>query len=286
MKKLLSSFLFAIAGLNLCHAISPADIRFANIDSDTTEINRILEKNISLRNRSDGAIIRTLAEEMTGLPYRAGTLEGEGEEILTVDMSHLDCTTLVENVIALALTIKENRTSWRDFATHLMRLRYRGGRVDGYASRLHYISDWIIDNHHKGLIDEATDKVSANPSYTIKTLDFMSRNRRLYPALADSAAYEKIRSVESGYRSHRFPYIKSRHLGAARLADGDIIFFTTKKDGLDVSHAGIIVMKNGIPYLLHASSAKKKVVVDERSLADYLKANSSNTGIRVVRLRN
>ena len=44
----------------------------------------------------------------------------------------------------------ENRKSWRDFIYNLKRMRYRSGEINGYPSRLHYVSDWIVDNRFRG----------------------------------------------------------------------------------------------------------------------------------------
>ena len=91
-----------------------------------------------------------------------------------------------------------------------------------------------------------------------------------------------------GYRSHRFPYIKREKLALKEvinaLQDGDVIAITTKIKNLDVTHMGIIVKENGIPHLLHASSAAGKVILDPLPLYDYVRRNNSNTGIRVIHL--
>ncbi len=166
-------------------------------------------------------------------------------------------------------------------------MRYRGGKLNGYASRLHYVSDWIIDNAHRGIIKEVTSNFPG-VQYAIKTIDFMSAHRDQYPALADSAEYERMRSAEIGYRNHRFPYIKSSKCSSKdvikAMRDGDIVAITTKTPGLDVQHLGIIVMKDGIPHLMHASSVKKSVVIDSEPLSEYMRKNRSASGIRVIRL--
>ena len=47
-------------------------------------------------------------------------------------MQRMDCTTFVENVAAMAITISEGRSSWHDMVYNLERLRYRQGHLDGY----------------------------------------------------------------------------------------------------------------------------------------------------------
>ena len=117
----------------------------------------------------------------------------------------------------------------------------------------------------------------------------MSRNRSKYPALSDSATFEGIKNMEVGYRSHRFPYIKSARLSSKpiinALKGGDIVALTTKTNGLDVSHVGILVIEKDGPHLLHASSKEDKVVIDKLPLTEYMRKAHQLTGIRVLRLQ-
>lgn len=276
-------FLTAFISIKSAFAVSPSEVNFRNETNDTLLITQILIDTQAQHFATPEENIIYIASKLIDTPYQAGTLETIPEQ-LTVDFSGMDCTTFVENVIALALTVRENRTSWHDFVYNLERIRYRNGTLNGYSSRLHYISDWIIDNSHRGILMEATDRI-ANPAYQIKTLDFMSLNRDKYPALEDDSEFEKLKSAEIGYRSHRYPYIKPINIKNTPLRDGDIIAITTKTPGLDVQHIGFIKIIDGQPHLLHASSAKGKVIVDPTPLGDYLKRNRTATGIRVIRLR-
>ncbi len=261
--------------------------RFHDEETDTIKINEMLIKaNDAVGNASPGTRVAYIGEMMLGTPYKAGTLEIE-PEMLTINIDEVDCTTYVDYVLAMAYTIGEGRTSWRDFVYNLQRMRYRKGEIDGYSSRLHYISDWIVDNVYRGNLKEATTTFPAY-EYQEKTLDFMSSNRDKYPALTDSLEYEKMRNAEIGYRRHRYPYIKSARLSSKEISNafkaGDIVCITTRTPGLDVQHLGIIVKKDGIPYLMHASSTAGKVIIDPLPLAEYLKKNRSANGVRIVRL--
>ncbi len=286
IKRVLAAAFLASAAYSSIHAVGPGEVRWNNEASDTTRITGILIEASALKSPSPNELVSFIGQKFIATPYAAGTLEGT-PETLTVNLDSMDCTTFMETVAAMALTIEESRNSWQDFLYNLERIRYRQGRTDGYASRLHYISDWIVDNTHRGTIQEVTDRLKGS-AYQVKTLDYMTSHRNAYPALADSAEYARMKSVETGYRSHRFPYIKSAALmsnGAKDiLRDGDIIAFTTKTDGLDVSHIGIILMDNGTPRLLHASSKAGKVIVDPRPLSEYLQKNRSITGGRIIRL--
>lgn len=266
---------------------SAPDVRFKNETTDTARINNILiEAASSVESNRPEARVAYIAKKFLGTPYIASTLEG-APEMLTINMDEVDCTTFIDNVAALAFTLGENRTSWRDFIYNLRRMRYAGGEINGYASRLHYISAWILDNSHRGNLRDVTPNFPES-EYGIKSLDFISTHRDLYPALTDSAEYEGIRNLEHGYRNHRFPYIRSSRTAnksvIEKLHEGDIIAITTKTSGLDVQHMGIITFIDGVPHLLHASSAAKKVIIDPLPLSEYLRRNRNATGIRIIRL--
>lgn len=279
--------LLAIIILSLqSNAMHPGSIRFHNEHNDTTKINQILAKTTKEKLNNPHDLVLFIARQFIGTPYVANTLEHD-EELLTINTSELDCTTFVETVMALARTVSEGRMSWRDYAHNLQLLRYRNGSINGYASRLHYISDWIIDNSHRGNFKEATSLIP-NSDYQIKTIDFMTSNRNLYKSLSDSCELERLKNIEIGYRSHRFPYIKREKLTKKAtynsLQEGDIVALTCHTKGLDVSHLGIIFKINGIPHLLHASLKAKAVIEDPLPLSDYLRRSRSLTGIRVIRM--
>lgn len=263
------------------------EIAFHDEANDTIKINRWLDEGMSaVGNKNGSARIAFFAGNFINSPYVAGTIE-HTPEVLVVNVDEFDCTTLVENALALAYTIGEERTSWRDFIYNLQRFRYKNGTINGFASRLNYISDFVIDNSHRGNIREVTSQLPGS-EYTIKTLDYITRNRDSYPALADSAEYVHMRETESGYRSHRYPYIKSSRTASKalwdELQDGDIVCITTKTPGLDVQHMGIIKKIDGVPHLLHASSAAKKVIIDPLPLHEYMRKNRQASGIRILRI--
>lgn len=265
-------------------AVTLDQVRFHNEENDTARITAILVDAVDIKDPCQR--VAAIAKQFIGTPYVAHTLEGE-TEMLTVNLDQLDCTTFVETVIALAYTAGERRASWRDYVYNLERIRYRSGRLDGYPSRLHYISDWIVDNVYRGNFEEVTNRMPRY-NYIVKTIDYMSRHRDAYPALTDSVNYERIKNVETGYRSHRYPYVKTRDLPLkdtkAALKEGDIVGLTCNMKDLDVSHMGIIVKTDGVPYLLHASSSNGKVEITNVPLSDFMKRNTNLTGIRVIRL--
>ena len=90
-----------------------------------------------------------------GTPYVAGTLESEPEQ-LTVNLRQTDCILFVEMCLGLALTAKSEDRSFQHYCDILRNLRYRNGVVDGYASRLHYTSEWIQQASSNGIMEEIT----------------------------------------------------------------------------------------------------------------------------------
>ena len=273
----------SLVGFN---ASALANVRFHDEANDTTRINEILIDAASHQFKTPSERCGYIARKFIGKPYVASTLE-QTPELVTVNIDEFDCTTFLETVLAMAYTVGEGRTSWRDFVYNLERLRYRGGELDGYGSRLHYICDWVVDNVHRGNVKDATN-LFPRFNHVIRTIDFMSTHRDKYPALADSAEYARIRNVEIGYRSHRFPYIKTVNLGdkvtKASFIDGDAVALVTSMKDLDVTHTGFVIIENGEPYLLHASSAGGKVEISQRPLSEHMKRNRSLIGVRVLRL--
>lgn len=256
---------------------------FCNEESDTARLTSILIDNENKASKKSD-YVPVFAQAFVGTPYEAGTLVSNDDRHIVVCLDRMDCTTFIETVIALAITESEGRTSWRDFTYNLERIRYRGGNADGFASRLHYITDWAIDNTTKGILREVTDRIGAPVSFSVKSLDYMSSHRDEYPALADPDEYARLKHVEEGFHGHRSAFIKPAAVNKAKLQDGDIIAITTKTPGLDVVHMGIIKMIGTTPHLLHASSVSGKVIIDERPLSDYLRRRKDASGIRVFRL--
>lgn len=287
-----TSLTLIIAGMSVlgASAITPSQIRWSGAPTDSSTVESImLRSRVELPRGGANERMATIALNLVERPYAAGTLEGTDPEMLTVRLDSLDCTTFVESAMAMAIVAAEHSDpSWRDFVSQLEEVRYRRGRLDGYPSRLHYVSDWIVDNTSRGKLTEVTANLQT-ASHVVKTLDYMSRHASAYPALKNPSNLERIKGIEMGYRSHRYSIVKSTKVNRAvldALMPGDIIAFTSGLEGLDVAHMGLIVKgEDGQPKLLHASSAVGKVIIDPLPLPDYLKRHRQFTGIRVLRLR-
>lgn len=266
-------------------AATVAQMRF-HCSEDTTVINQLLMKGYQSGPTDANQLVEFYARQMLGTPYVAHTLEAD-QEMLTINIHELDCTTFVETLYAMARTTIARRYSWRDYAANLENLRYRGGEMGDYSSRMHYISEWIIDNRLRGNMQEITPDLP-HVDYLVKNIDFMSHHTDSYQQLKnDSVMVNKIRRFE--LRNHRFPYIKRSWLNdkalKAALRSGDFIGLVTKIEGLDISHMGIIIVdEKGEPFLLDASMSGGKVMLETKPLFKYLEKSKTNIGVRVFRM--
>ena len=269
----------------VAQAATTTQMRF-HCDSDTTVINGLLAKGNESGLADANALIEFYARQLLGTPYVAHTLEAD-EEVLTINIHELDCLTFIESLYALTRATLNHRYSWRDYAANIENVRYRGGTMGDYSSRIHYISEWIIDNHLRGNLVEVTPDLP-HADYMVKNIDYMSKNPSQYRQLKnDTAMVEKIRRHE--LRQHRFPYLKRSWLDdkevKAALRSGDFISLVTKADGLDVSHNGIIIVDDkGDPYLLDASMSGGKVMLESKPLFKFLERSKNNIGVRVFRM--
>jgi hypothetical protein len=219
-----------------------------------------------------------------GAPYGTGTLETQRAEHLTVNLGEIDCVTFIENVVALAWNVKSRQKSFNAFRRYLRKIRYRQGWLRGYASRLHYFSDWIHDNQKKGIVRDVTAEIGGRPLR--KAITFMTTHPELYPPLKGAANLRRMKSVEKtiSRRSLFFiPKRKLRHL-EDRIRDGDLIAITTNTEGLDVQHAGLAARVRNRIHLLHASSTEGKVVFSKKTLYRYLQQSKRSSGIMVARI--
>lgn len=287
MKKIMLSLSLLLGSLTMSYATTPDSVRYNCIQQDTAFITSIIDLSRTTKLSTPAERIVFVARQFMGVPYQSSTLEGD-PEMLTINMSAVDCTTFVENVLALAMTIAEDTTTYKDFEKRLQSIRYRNGEISGYSSRLHYVSDWIADNSARGNFSEVTQDFPRTSKKTI-CLDYITTHRNSYSALKENdEEYALMQEIEKGYHNYTYTYIPTQMLASKQmqrnLKNGDIVLLTTNIKGLDVTHMGIIVMQQGQPYLLHASSRSNQVAVEKQSLYNYLTTNRKMNGIRIVRL--
>ena len=232
---------------------------------------------------------RTLhfAKLMMGVPYVAGTLDGNEEERLVVRTDALDCTTFVETVLAFCIADKRGERDFNGFKKALTDVRYRDGILNGYTSRLHYFSDWIRNNEQMGFVKECTiESACAKPKEL--WLDFMTTHVDSYlPMKKNPELVKDIALYEKEWQGVLISYIPKDKLNLSsddlKIKNGDILAITTNIKGLDVVHVGFAYWKGEELHLLHASSNAMKVIEDAQSLYDYSKNKKAHTGVRAIR---
>lgn len=252
---------------------------------DSTKICKLL------RQADRKATMLWIARQFMGVPYVAHTLEINNEEQLVVNTRQLDCTTLVETVTALKLCIDQDKRTWNDYLMALRNLRYRQGVLDGYPSRLHYFTDWIIDKQLMGFVTEVQQP---NPPFSAVqkiAVSYMSEHPQAYQALKSHPQFVPvIRQQEKALTGKTYRYIPKSAVRNTKLLrqtvkDGDIIAITCNKRGLDIAHLGFAVWRNDGLHLLNASQLHKKVVEEPMTLYRYLQKHPTFTGIRIIRIK-
>ena len=211
----------------------------------------------------DAALVQKLIKESAGMEpvskrieYISGRLIGRRyvshpligsateSEILVTRTDGFDCVTFVETVLAIAHAHSQDQ-----FVKNLIAIRYRDGIVD-WKNRLHYATDWAAYHCNRGLLDDVT----FGP---------------------DSLVRDKTLNLVKGLDSHTAEYRyfpKNKFLKESLLLkSGDIIYFTSGRNGLDTNHMGLIIRKDGKLFLRNASLHNGAVMDEE--LAEYFRLN-------------
>lgn len=230
-----------------------------------------------------GEVLVLVGRSFRGCAYRAHTLEAEGPERLIVDLKHFDCATFVDTCLALARCIAQDQMEAARFCDALTTIRYQSGHIDGYASRLHYFTHWILDAERKGLVLDVTHQLGGIPFR--RRIDFMSRHADLYPKLQAEDTKRRIVAIEEMLSDQPRTYISTDQVSAASrgIQHGDLIALTCTTDGLDIAHVGFAVRVQGTVRFLHASLDAEAIVETAQSLAVYVANHPRADGIMVLR---
>ena len=259
---------------------------------------KVVEKNsqdktriVSLLNaaKSNDNLVLFYAKQFLGTPYVAKTLDQEKEECLVINTKQLDCTTYVENVLALAWCAKNKKTTFQDFCDVLAKVRYIGGNV-AYTSRQHYFTIWMDDNVKEKLVKHVSLPPAPLSAKRKPKVNYMTTHVADYSMLnAHKQWIKEVEKMEKNVNDIELAYIPKQQLAKSDqyrkyVKDGDIIAIVTNNKGLDISHVGFAVWHKDGLHLMHASSKKKKVIDDDVTLFNYLKGNKNAVGISLVRM--
>jgi len=237
-----------------------------------------------------------VGELAIGTPYEAFTLEGYlraggspvRTEPLTLSLTRFDCVSLVEACLAISRVARgpaeTSEGLWNGFAREMERQRYRGGERGGYASRLHYFSEWLADGEARGLVQRIGADLGGLPDE--RPLRFMTENRESYPALADDQVLVAIAERERALDALTRHVIPIRRIDEVTdgIRSGDVVAFATGIEGLDVSHAAFAYRdRMDIVRVLHAPLTGGVVEITDTTLRQYTARTRRSTGILVAR---
>jgi hypothetical protein len=239
------------------------------------------------RNKPMEDVLQATAEFFLESPYVANTLEA-ADEILIVNLRELDCTTFVENVIALSLAARGEKLSFDAFVDELRKIRYRNGSIDDYSSRLHYTCDWVFENQQRGIVENISRQLGGTKD--VRKIHFMTSHREAYRQLASDeqmlqkmSLREKIINDRGGFYYLTKEQILSQSDNIPNMA---MIAFVTSIDGLDVSHVAFAYRQNGKLTFIHASSAAKKVIIQPATLSEYCASQKLCKGVMVIQINS
>jgi len=258
-----------------------------DVSADSIRVERLLKDALGLPESENLPLY--FARKFLGTPYVGNTLDREDTESLVVNLRELDCTTLVENVVALTRCARDGKTSFADFVNTLGQIRYRGG-VLSYENRLHYYQWWVTDNEAMGFVRE---KNNPNPPFIaaqMLKINYMSENYGSYDMLRNHPERVKaLKTIEDKTNGMVVRYIPRHQVTNTELLretvhDGDIIAIVTGKRNLDTTHLGFAVWHDDGLHLLNASSIHHKVVEEPMTLYRYLYRNKNRIGIRIAEI--
>ena len=238
-----------------------------------------------------GETMARIGVTFVGTAYVPATLEVEGPERLVINLRELDCVTFVENVLALGRLVHLHDPSALDdedwlrdeYRRLLTGIRYRGGKLEGYPSRLHYFSEWIADNEARGLVRDVSRELGGVADET--PIDFMSTHPDAYRQLSEPGVVDEIARMEARLSARPRYYIGEDHIEEAAhgIAHGDIIAATSTVAGLDIAHTGLALVRDGSVYLLHAPLVGSEVQISEVPLSARVQRIGGQDGIMVAR---
>ncbi|NJD56422.1 MAG: DUF1460 domain-containing protein [Nitrospirae bacterium] len=202
-----------------------------------------------------GERIAFISGRFLGIPYRESTLIGDTHvpENLVADLSGVDCFTFLDYVEAMRMS-----SSPDDFPLALQKVRYHGGVVT-YRTRNHFFSGWTIYN--SGFVTDVTGEIGQGRAFSVRK----ELNRSSYGTLL-------LEGIEP--RAVTLTVIPADAVDqevASGLRTGDYAGIYSEREGLDVSHVGIIIRTKDTLFLRHASSAQDVRAVIDQDFFGYIK---------------
>jgi hypothetical protein len=235
-----------------------------------------------------GELMGKIALQLEGTPYVASTLElSSDREICSVNLDGLDCVTFFESTLALARIIKKGHPSEEALLKEINLTRYRGGVLGDYTSRLHYTTDWFVDNEKKGVVKILGNLPGAEPfTQQVAIMSETPQSSRQLTAHPELIA--RIKAQEAEINSRHLKFIPMDKIAAVEplLKTGDIVGVCTNHTGIDITHTGLIYKdESGTAHFMDASSKKSamKVTIEKGPISQSLTWSKNLTGAMFAR---
>lgn len=237
---------------------------------DESEIASAL-KTIHAENPSLPSRVEAVSAHFLGTPYSLGPL-GEGpagqfDRDPLVNFRKVDCTTFIEQVIALSLEPDLERA-----VALLQRIRYRDGKIS-YETRNHFPEiDWIPNNSAAGFIEDITREIGGGQTLvaakTISKRDWYSKKTaddlKDFPGSQNEKdlLLPRLKALGEQFEDQRadIPYLPTESLPMflKKIPSGTIINLVRKempdKPAL-ISHQALLLQKRGGVFIRHAHAS-------------------------------
>lgn len=270
--KIMTKYLFLLALSFLCLVSQNIHgaVRY-HCPQDSARVMEVIT--MATQGSNFGDRIVSAAKAMEGIPLGKAA-DNDSVGTIVVRLDSINQRELIYIALAAAKTAELTVPSLREFEKNLENISRRKGVDDGFPSQFFYGSDWIVDNVYRGNIKEMTEYLEGGSNRT-KTLDYVSRHKEEFPALANPEILDKVKVVEFGYRSHRIPHLKKQSIGNKSvkelLQNGDIIIMNPPESDFDIYDIGFVSLENGEPYLIHISKETNEVRLDPYPLTRLFK---------------
>ena len=233
--------------------------------------------------------------QMMAAGARFGYTETMDKERLVVLLDRVDCTTVMENALALSLCYINGHTTLEHLKDYYRRMHYLNGIVS-FATRNHYFT-WIMQSAiSEGFVERIGPDEPAFPFTRLVDMQpsYMTANRHLYQdfGLADDETFRAIKQREQ--QGVRFTYIPRELLNMPQeselgvIRDGDLLAVVCEQHswarGLEIKHLLLAKWMDGRLFFYHVGA-------DEKGLSPvdaftYMKDKFTMIGVAVYRLKD
>lgn len=225
-------------------------------------------KKVHKRNKTLESRVEAVSELFLGTPYKLGPLgegpDGEFDRDPLISFAAADCTTLIEQSMALALEPELDRAE-----AALQKIRYRGGKIS-YETRNHFPeADWVPQNAWAGYLKDVTAEIAGEK---VKTASKRISKREWYAkktaeelqGIPDPADRERrlarLKTLGESFEDQiaSLPYLPMDLVPALlpKIPSGTIANLV-REDQADkpvlIAHQVLLVRRDGSPFVRHAA---------------------------------